>query len=100
MAEKELRSIVDARSKYVHEGAEISVEKISLLLQICSLIAECLLRARASTNASSEKFITEHWYPRLDLLVAAMIAGVELTSEHFRECGVREPSGAVPKVVH
>ncbi len=99
-AERELRAIFDARSKYVHEGTEIADEKFSLLLKICSLIAECLLRARTSNEARSERFITEHWYPRLDLLVAAMIAGVELSSNHFLECGVQAPSVAVPKSVH
>jgi hypothetical protein len=99
-AEKELRALFDARSKYVHEGTEISEQKFSFLLEICSSVAECLLRTRFSSGAMSERFITEHWYPRLDLLVAAMIASAELSSEHFRECGVKVPPIAVSKLDH
>jgi hypothetical protein len=99
-AEKELRAIFDARSKYVHEGTEISNEKFLLLLEICSFIAECLLRARASTGAEGPKFITEHWYPRLDLLVAAMIAGVQLSREHFLECGAKVASISPSTLIH
>jgi hypothetical protein len=99
-AEKDLKAIFDARSKYVHEGTEISDERFSLLLDICSLVTECLLRARISIEANSKTFITEHWYPRLDLLVAAMNAGVEIGSEHFRACGVKVPPVIGPKLVH
>ncbi len=95
-----MKDIFNARSKYVHRGEEISDEKFSLLLKICSLIAECLLRSRVSNEARSEKFITESWHPRLDLLVAAMNAGVELSSEHFLECGVIAPSAVVSELVH
>jgi hypothetical protein len=99
-AEKELREIFDARSKYVHDGIEISGQKFALLLEICSLVAECLLRVRLAHGAEGEKFITEHWYPRLDLLVAAMIAGVELGSEHFLQCGLKSLPKPELKLIH
>ncbi len=88
-AEGELRLIFDARSKYVHEGTEVPEQRFLLLLECCRLVAECLLRARDSHEAASDKFITQHWYPRLDLVVAAMRAGVELSTEHYNNCGMK-----------
>ncbi len=99
--EKELRALFEARSKYVHEGVEVPEQKFALLLQICGMVTESLLRCRHATLASHERFITEYWYPRLDLVVAAMNAGVDLGGAVFySECGIKQPAKAVSSALH
>lgn len=100
-AEKELREFFDARSKYVHEGVEVPEQKFALLLQVCGVVTECLLRSRHATYSNHERFITDYWYPRLDLVVAAMNAGADLGDALFySECGVKQPEKVVVSVIH
>ena len=100
-AEKELRALFDARSKYVHEGVEVPEQKFELLLQICGKVTECLLLARHATLSNKERFITEHWYPRLDLVVAALNAGIDLgDSVFYSECGIKQPTKITSNTLH
>lgn len=100
-AEKELRALFDARSKYVHEGIEITEQDFILLRQICGMVTECLLRSRHATLADNKRFVSDYLYPRLDLVVAAMNAGVELGDGIFyKECGIKQPAKAVSSEHH
>ena len=101
LAEKELRALFDSRSKYVHEGVEVPEQEFDLLLKICGMVTECLLRSRHATHANNERFITEYWHPRLDLIVAAMNAGADLGDAIFYiECGISQPEKAVSSAIH
>jgi hypothetical protein len=69
-----LRTIYDARSRYVHEGRPTSREQLDEAEQVCVEVLWAMLRAARLLPESQATWI-DQWHRQLDFLEAALEAG-------------------------
>lgn len=82
-----LDTIYDLRSRYVHDGIEITDElQLDQLRCLCEQVFRCLMRLQAgdSQNSKGEKTLTT-WLHELDYLAKGLIAGKQPTDAQLAE---------------
>jgi hypothetical protein len=80
--------IYEVRSRYVHDGAEITDElQLDQLRSLCEQVFRCLMRLQAghSQRSSRGKEALTMWLHELDYLAKGVIAGKQPTETQFTE---------------
>ena len=80
--------IYELRSRYVHDGTEITDElQLDQLRSLCEQVFRCLMRLQAvhSQRSSRGKEALTTWLHELDYLAKGMIAGNQPTATQFSE---------------
>ena len=78
----------DLRSRYVHDGVELSDQlQLDQLRGLCEQVFRCLMRLQAghSQPAPRGKEILTMWLHELDYLAKGVIAGKQPTETQFAE---------------
>lgn len=81
-------AIYDVRSRYVHDGTELTDEfQLNQLRSLCEQVFRCLMRLQAgnSQGSSRGKEALTMWLHELDYLAKGMIAGKQPTETQFTE---------------
>jgi Apea-like HEPN len=81
-------TIYDLRSRYVHDGVEITNQlQLDQLRRLCEQIFRCLMRLQAGRMQPSSrgKEILTMWLHELDYLAKGLIAGKQPTETQFAE---------------
>jgi hypothetical protein len=81
-------TIYDLRSRYVHDGVELSDQlQLDQLRGLCEQVFRCLMRLQASHSqpAPRGKEILTMWLHELDYLAKGVIAGKQPTETQFAE---------------
>jgi Apea-like HEPN len=79
-------AIYDVRSRYVHDGTELTDEvQLDQLRGLCEQVFRCLMRLQAkhSQRSSRAKEALTMWLHELDYLAKGMIAGKQPTEAQF-----------------
>ena len=81
-------AIYDVRSRYVHDGRELTEElQLDQLRSLCEQVFRCLMRLQAgnSQGSSRGKETLSTWLHELDYLAKGMIAGKQPTETQLTE---------------
>lgn len=81
-------AIYDVRSRYVHDGRELTEElQLNQLRSLCEQVFRCLMRLQAgnSQGSSRGKETLSTWLHELDYLAKGMIAGKQPTETQLNE---------------
>lgn len=82
---KELKTLYDHRSRYVHQGASVPEDAYEEAKKVCEEVIRTLLRARLSFAAGTRA----DWLKKLDFFAAARRAGENLADIDFMKAGIR-----------
>lgn len=82
---KQIQTIYDRRSKYVHEGQAISESAIDEIQAVCREVLWCLLRLQKDGQNVKD---VSGWLSMLDYFVAATEAGRPVDDRELRQCGI------------
>jgi hypothetical protein len=86
-------TIYDLRSRYVHDGVELTDElQLDQLRSLCEQVFRCLMRLQAghSQPAPRGKEILTMWLHELDYLAKGVIAGKQPTETQFAEAFITQ----------
>jgi hypothetical protein len=86
-------AVYDIRSRYVHDGVELTDQlQLDQLRGLCEQVFRCLMRLQAghSQPASKGKEILTMWLHELDYLAKGMIAGKQPTETQFVEAFIAQ----------
>ena len=81
-------TIYDVRSRYVHDGVELTDQRqLDQLRSLCEQVFRCLMRLQAghSQSASRGKEVLTAWLHELDYLAKGLIAGKQPTETQLAE---------------
>jgi hypothetical protein len=84
---KEIESLYDKRSRYVHEGQSPSETDLKAVESVCGEVLSCLLRLYSEPQNHEPGFIRQ-WYKNLDYLVSALQAGKLVSEEELQANGI------------
>jgi hypothetical protein len=84
--------LYNARSRYVHQGREITVEKLQVVWEFTECILESLLQVRSNFDSFDNEFLSNYWYPRLDHLISGAKIGQRSSDETYAELGLHFPT--------
>lgn len=90
-----IRNLYDARSKYVHEGKQIS----SVDADDIERVATEVLWSFLSIVADGTHTTAEQWLQQIDYVQAATVAGRHISDSDLRGIGVRKQIAPVDRVV-
>jgi len=88
--EKSVEDLYKSRSRFVHNGKDISLENLELLSTICFAIFLVLLRLQKN-NTNHDSGAIKKWHQRLDYLAGALRANKVMSEDEFRQCGIVTP---------
>ena len=91
-AKKRMDGLYNARSRYVHQGREITVEKLQVVWEFTECILESLLQVRSNFDSFDNEFLSNYWYPRLDHLISGAKIGQRSSDETYAELGLHFPT--------
>lgn len=83
---KEIKHYYDLRSKYVHQGAEISEVEGDRIREICIELFKVYLNLHKNKFSSTFNYI--QWLGKIDLGVASVNANEKISDELFLKCGI------------
>lgn len=87
-AVRQMRTLYDVRSKYVHEGRHVEAERVEDVTRIATSVLFALLRFLARRGGSKVIDLGDSWHRELDLYIASLNAGRDVTSLDWAAVGV------------
>ena len=88
--EKSVEDLYASRSRFVHNGKDISLENLELLHKICFAILYVLLELQKE-NTNHDSGAIKKWHGRLDYLAGALRANKVMPEDEFKQCGIVTP---------
>jgi hypothetical protein len=88
--EKSVEDLYKSRSRFVHNGKDISLGNLELLSTICLAIFFVLLELQKK-NTNHDSGAIKIWHQRLDYLASALRAKKVMSEDEFRQCGIVTP---------
>jgi len=82
---KKIKDIYNARSKYVHEGGNISNDLLNDVEIICKEVFFCMLRYRNYLHNEED---LKKWWKKIDFLAKAIDAEEYQSDQKFKELGI------------
>lgn len=85
---KKMKTLYDARSRYVHGGQQIDKQSVGQVEEVCVIVLSTLMRARWLGEQVDDPGFIEKWLKGLDFLWSAHEAQRVVNAEDLAALGI------------